>query len=378
MKKLFLFFLLCCFSFGYAKPLPPSMEEVAKIIFSSAQLKRLSHQSRLNFMQQLKKVPQVKLEPRQQFRPFVAPQQIPSVQVQLHAYSVNSASATPVMIDGQEYLFFASHWAEKIKEDPYVKVITPSGKAITASITEMYSTHKRGLDLTVIRVPKEIESFITALDPAEEPVEAGTLVNISGFAHESPSLFPEEPVLFASPMRYVIQMRNPLPLGGICGGAITNPVTGKAVAIERGFHYGVPVVTAEWFHLLPQEAQENFTDTHLAIPIQNAVAIARAFESGDDSLAAIEMKVLGRPVALLYPNEYIFSVTLMRDGAVKQTVHSNLFLNPQKLEEFFNLEPNDILRITVDRGDISTEKVQLIYYDVNVSTGEITMHGEKR
>ena len=378
MKKFFLFFLLCCFSLGYAKPLPPSVEELARKALSAAQLRTLSHNATADLIRRLKRMPQVRTNPRQQFNPNVSPSEIPTVQVQLHAYSVNTASATPIMIDGRKELFFATHWAEEIKKDPHVKVTTPNGEVITAPIQKMYSAHKRGLDLTVFRAPEEIEPFITALEPAEYLAEAGTPVNISGFAHESPTLLPEETVLFASPVRYVIQMRNPKMLGGICGGTITDPVTGEVIAIEQGYNYMGSALMAQWFQLLPRDAQENLTDVHFAIPIQNAVAVARAFESGDDSLAAIEMKVLGRPVALLYPDEYIFSVSLMRDGIEKQTIHFNPFLNPQKLEEFFNLEPNDVLRIVVERGTSGTKKAQTIYYDVNVSTGKVTMYGDKK
>ena len=378
MKKLFLFLLLCCFSLGYAKPLPPIIKGLAGKALSAAQLRTLSHNATADLTRRLKRMPQVRTNPRQQFNPNVSPREIPAVQVQLHAYSVNSASATPLMVDGKKELFFATHWAEEIKKDPHVKVTTPSGEVIIAPIKKMYSTHKRGLDLTVFRAPEEIEPFLPELKPAEDLVEAGTPVNISGFAHESPTFLSEETVLFASPIRYVIQMRNPKMLGGICGGTGTDPVTGEVIAIEQGYNYMGSALMAQWFQLLPRDAQENLTDVHFAIPIQNAVAVARAFESGDDSLAAIEMKVLGRPVALLYPDEYIFSVLLMRDGIEKQTIHFNPFLNPQKLEEFFNLEPNDVLRIVVQRGTPGTKKAQTIYYDVNVSTGEVTVYGDKR
>ncbi len=369
-KKLFLFFLLCCFSLGYAKPLPPSVEEIARKALSATQLKNLSRSATANFTQRLKQIPQLRTNPRQQFNPNVSPSEIPTVQVQLHAHSVHAASATPLMVDGKKELFCATHWAEKIQKDPHVKVTTPSGEVIVAPIKEMYSAHERGLDLTVFRAPEEIEPFITPLEPAESLLEAGTPVNISGFAHESSTLLPEETVLFASPVRYVIQMRNPKMLEGICGGTITDPVTGEAVAIEQGFNYMGSASMAGWFQLLPQEAQENFTDTHLAIPIQNAVAIARAFESGDDSLAAIEIKVLGRPVALLYPDEYILSVWVKR----KKSIFYNPFLNPEKLEEFFNLEPNDVLSFVVERAHTG----QKIFYDVNVSTGKVAVYGDKR
>jgi hypothetical protein len=234
----------------------------------------------------------------------------------------------------------------------------------------MYITNEHNLDITVSYIPDKLKPFITPLDPAEELAEIGTAVNISGFADEVPFLLPEETVLTASPLRYVIQMRNPLMLGGACGSAITDSVTGKLLAMERDFSYNAQL--AEWFKFLPEEAKKNLTNVHFAVPIQNAVAVSRAFITGDDKLAAIEMKVLGRPVALLYPNEHLSSVLLMRNGFVKQTVHFNPFLKPQKLEEFFELEPNDVLRIIVEEPATITKKARTIYYDTNVSTGKVT------
>ena len=46
-------------------------------------------------------------------------------------------------------------------------------------------------------------------------------------------------------------------------------------------------------------------------------------------------------------------------------------MNFDKLEEFFELQENDVLRLTINQPKPYSQRVQTVLYDVNVSTGEI-------
>ncbi|MBO4675044.1 MAG: hypothetical protein J5601_03025 [Elusimicrobiaceae bacterium] len=378
MKKLFLFLLLCCCSLAHAKPLPPPPLKT----LTREQVMRLAERAQQNFASKMDDLCRVIAEnpividdTKILKLPIAARTEIPTIQVQLHSYSNNTASAGTLMVDGEESLFLAGHLANLIKGDPWAKYITPDGEKIVAPIEGLYITDEQGIDIAVAPVPEALKPYIKALSPDETLVEAGTPVTISGFAQEQPVSLRGEMVLFATPMRYLIRMSEPIMMGGTCGGTIQDSATDKLVGMQQQFSYYTP--TTEWFAFLPDYAQQRIRNAHYAVPIQNVVATVRAARTGNPKLAAIEMKALGRPIALLYPNQHIESVSLLRDGFVKKSVHFNAFLDPQHLEELFaaELRKNDpercTLRIIVVQRPSMTERGKQIFYDVDILTGKV-------
>lgn len=82
------------------------------------------------------------------------------------------------------------------------------------------------------------------------------------------------------------------------------------------------------------------------------------------------MKVLGRPVGILHPQEALLSVSLIRNGETKQVIAAEELTDPEHLEQFLELEENDVLRVTIipQNSDVKST----FYYDINVSSGKVS------
>ena len=82
--------------------------------------------------------------------------------------------------------------------------------------------------------------------------------------------------------------------------------------------------------------------------------------------------VMGFPVAVLQSDQQLFSIQQRREGRALKQIHVHPFLDFNKLEQFFELQENDILRITVLQPKTATDTAHIHMYDINVSTGEIS------
>ena len=84
------------------------------------------------------------------------------------------------------------------------------------------------------------------------------------------------------------------------------------------------------------------------------------------------MSVLGHPVGLLKPTEFIESIELLRQGERIGFIQYNPLIDPGRLEQFFELQENDVLRLTINQSKPFTQQTQTVLYEVNVSTGDVT------
>ena len=100
-------------------------------------------------------------------------------------------------------------------------------------------------------------------------------------------------------------------------------------------------------------------------------------QAGSAMKAGTMMYALGHPVGILHPNEYIMSVELFRQGEKIGKVHNNPLVDPNRLEQFFELQENDVLRITLNRPQTYEVRDAYVAYDINVSTGEVTTLTER-
>lgn len=353
--------------------LPAVERALAGKILSKTAVEGLSRQSYNLFWTQLVKIPSFITAATAQTAD-ISLLSTPAFQVQISKDALDwyTASGFAIQVNDKVLGLTAAHVAKNISEDPFLKVRTPDGNFVTAPIENWYIGNRRGLDIAVFEIPEKVKNFVTILKPSKELLEAGSTVQINGFNRGSSIQIPQENILFASPQRYLVQHSHPRERTGMCGSPLLNPATGEVVGMYIGYDSLKDLRNRDWFYQMPNEVQHNFTDLHFAVPIQNAVSIAQAFEAGNARAATIEMKVLGHPVGLLHPDEYINTVQLVRNGAIMETVRNNVFLNPGKLEEFFELEENDVLSIMVDRPQKTGTPTVEIIYDINVSTGEVT------
>jgi hypothetical protein len=374
MRKFLFIFLFCCFSVGHAQSILPAVERVfAGKILSKTVVEGLSQQSHQLFWTQLVKIPSFITAATAQTAD-ISLLSTPAFQVQISKDALDwyTASGFAIQVNDKVLGLTAAHVAKNISEDPFLKVKTSDGKFVTAPIEKWYIGNRHGLDIAVFEIPEEVKNLVTVLKPSKELLEAGSTVQINGFNRGHSIQIPQENILFSSPQRYLVQHSHPRERTGMCGSPLLNPVTGEVLGMYIGYDSLKDLRNRDWFYQMPNEVQHNFTDLHFAVPIQNAVSIAQAFQAGNARAATIEMKVLGKPVGLLHPDEYIYTVKLIRNGVVLETIYNNVFLNPGKLEEFFELKENDVLSIMVDRPQKTGTPAVEIIYDINVSTGEVT------
>ena len=373
-KYLFLFLLGFSFSLSSAQPVGPALERaIAGKVFSGVTVQTLSQQSYKGLMGAMERIPSFIASATTQTAD-ISLLTTPAFQVQITANATDwhSASGFAMQVQDKVYGFMAAHVALNIREAPFIKVSAPNGEKVVAPIEKWYIANPKGSDLAVFEIPDKVKDLVTVLKPSPKLLEAGNTIQITGFNRGSAIQIPQENILFASPQRYLVQHSHPRERTGMCGSPLQDPATGEVVGVYIGYEFLQEARLHDWFYMMPGEVQHNFTDLHFAVPIQNALTVAKAFEAENAPGAATEMKVLGHTVAPLHPHEYISSVQLLRNGIVVEQVHRNVFLNPEKLEEFFYLQENDVLRITVSRPQTAKTPTPEIFYDINVSTGEVT------
>ena len=115
---------------------------------------------------------------------------------------------------------------------------------------------------------------------------------------------------------------------------------------------------------------------HYAIPIDIVKLMAKSIdETGSLNGGGIMMRVFGHPVVLLHPNESIVFIEQIRNGEVIAKVEGNKYspIDPEKLELFFELQRDDVLRVSLDSFSMEHPFPSVsIVHDINVFTGKVT------
>ncbi len=283
-----------------------------------------------------------------------------------------TASACAIQIGRKRWGVAAGHAMKNVRDDPYVKVEVAPHTYKMAPIKKFYIGNTSGMDLALFEIPEEVDPFVTPLEPATRRSVAGETVNIPGFADGQPLFVPNEKILFTNSARMLIQ-RTPLEdLTGFCG----SPVFGKnntVVAIYSGFVKKDYLRQFPWFYDLPLEVQWEMPNLHLAIPIENVEIMAEGAEAHSLQQAGKMMKAFNHPIAPLHPNEEILTVEQFRNGEKIAKFDKNYLVDPEKLEETFEWEENDVLRVILKRPQTPPH----VIYDINVSTGEVFEVPEK-
>ena len=278
---------------------------------------------------------------------------------------------------------------------PYIRVQTEAGP-IFIPIKKFFYGNPGGFDLAFADVPKELWPYITILEPAENTPVAGETVTFQGFLEEGnqPFTLQEQPVLFSTLFTALIKKTNEEDMMGTCGTpGFTN---GKVSMIYIGYDDIENLPPQAWLTNLPEETQRSISQVHYAVPIDAVNLMAQSIlETESTSQSAVMMKLLGRPVALLHPNESIVSVEQFRNGQSISKIAPverlrtrknipeddiNLYapIDPGQLELFFELEEGDILRVSLDAFTIEHPRPSVsIIYEVDVSTGQVAAEEPK-
>ena len=404
----FLFtFLAACLSITGALPgygqrnIGPAVERV--VMQKPISVPALSHQANLAVRQKLQplfsRTPLLSLKgPKATF-----PQELSGAvfQVQKGPLGRSSASAFALEIDGRIWGVTAAHVMSNILIDPYAKVQNPYGKELTAPITSWQSTpaklpahaqtkieHSKHLsapitywyssektDVAIFEIPAELKPYIQVLRPLQTRPQAQQMATVLGFVQGSPLYLPTEEILFSGPYRLLLRALVRREMTGFCGSPVL--VNGQVAGLHVGSSRPQEAKQTYWYELLRGFFDQDPPSMHLAAPIEAVQLLAREFTSGPSADTGVVMKVLNHPVALLTPREQLYSVQHLRNGLVKNTLYAHPFMDPEKLEQFFELEEEDILRITVFDPKRQNIPAMNHIYEINVSTGQVTRRDKR-
>lgn len=288
-------------------------------------------------------------------------------QVQQSPQSDITASAFAIEVQGKLFGATAAHVMDNISRDPYMYFQTPQGYR-AEKITSWETSNVMGTDVAVFEIPASVRNYVQPLPIATERAKPTQLVSIAGFAFGQPRWFPQEEILFASSYRLMIRNNFRRSNKGMCGSPVM--IDGKVAGLYvRSFPYKVfsPKLDVP---LLSDFSIQSLPPLYVATPIENILPLVHNLLGQDTRNEGLVIKVLGRPVSVLPPGDALLSVALIRNGEVKQTVQAEEFTDPEHLEQFFELEDNDILRVTIFPQFM--DATAIFSYDINVSSGEVS------
>lgn len=291
-------------------------------------------------------------------------------EVQISRTPRNTASAFALDINGHIWGVTASHVMENIHTDPFAKVKTASGE-IVAPITSFIIGNKKGNDVALFEIPQEILPHVKVLQPAKQLPAVGTETQAPRFVWGQFAFFPEEDILFAGEHRILMRDGVRQDITGSCGAPIL--ANGEVIGVHVGSFSLHTMETISWSTLLHEYQIVPKESLHVASPIRNVLQLdaqAKGVPQVGTTLA-----VSTHPVYLMAPQEYLVSIALMRNGSFKKEILAHPFMNFGHLEEFFELQENDVLRISVGSPKPYSSKTITKIIDINVSTGEVTQVG---
>lgn len=287
-------------------------------------------------------------------------------EVQISKTPRNTASAFALSINGKTWGVTAAHVMENIRHNPFVKVKTNGGE-IVAPISSFRIGNKKGNDVAIFEIPQEVLPHIQVLSPAEQLPAVGTEIQSPRFVWGQPAFIPKEDILFAGQHRILLRNQVHQDITGSCGSPIL--ADGKVIGIHVGSFSSSTIETISWSELLrDNQIALASTSFHVVSPIEQALQLA----AQETTQAGTTLKVMGYPVHLMSPQEYISSISLLRNGFVKKEIPAHPFMNFENLGEFFELQENDVVRITLQSPKPYSPKMVTKIFDVNVSSGEIT------
>ncbi len=290
-------------------------------------------------------------------------------EVQISDNGRHTASAFAINVNGRVWGVTAAHVMKNISSDPFIKIKNVSEVVLLAPIQRWHIGNKKGNDVAIFEIPQEVLTHIEVLSPASELPAAGIETQSPAFVRGNYTFLPSEDVLFAGPHRIFLRDQLLHDVSGYCGSPVL--VDGKVAGLHTWVHPLERIQTSEWISLLHQNNLSLKIPLHEAMPIQRVLQLIEEVENPQNSGGTM-LKVSGHPVHLLTSQEHLVSITHMRNGRVQKNLNSHPFINFEHLEEFFELQENDVVRVTLESPKPYSQKVITRLFDINVSTGEIT------
>ncbi len=364
--------LLTCASLSYAQSKNIVELALTKKLLRGGEVSLLARQSNLALKERLGALfrqPLVANPPiYYQLPPSVKPL-VFRVQQDLQAPFFATASAFAVEIDGRLFGVTAGHVMHNISQNPYMYFQTQEGAFAAEKITSWRISNITGTDVAVFEIPPQAQSCVHPLPLSEQRAQPLQVSSIAGFSLNKPLWLAREEILLATSHRLLIRNNFQKDNTGMCGSPVM--VDGKVVGLYVGaFARGVPS-SVLWLKLLQGVDPQSIPPLHMAAPIENIFPLVHDLLGKNVQDEGILMKALGHPIAVLHPQDELYSVMLLRDGQIKQIIRAKELTDPEHLEQFLELEENDVLRVTIFPKH-AVDNHSILRYEINVSSGKVT------
>ena len=285
------------------------------------------------------------------------------------AFPLATASAFAVEIDKHLFGVTAGHVMRNIAQNPYIYFQTQEGLFATEKITSWRISNTMGTDVAIFEIPPQAQPYVQPLPLSAQRAQPLQVSSIAGFALSQPLWLAREEILMATPYRLLKRNNFQKDNTGMCGSPVM--VDGEVVGLYVGaFARGVPS-SVLWLKLLQGIDPQSIPPLHIAAPIENIFPLAHDLLGKDSQNEGILMKALGHPVAVLRPQDELYSVMLFRDGKVQKVIRAKELTDPEHLEQFLELQENDILRVTIFANHTGPTP-SIHHYDINVSSGKVS------
>ena len=287
----------------------------------------------------------------------------------LQTLPFSTASAFAVEIEGHLFGVTAGHVMQNISQNPYMYFQTQEGRFATEKITSWRISNPMGTDVAVFEIPPKAKAHLQPLPLSTQRAEPLQMSSMAGFSVNEPLWLAKEEILFASSHRLLIRNNFQQNNTGMCGSPVM--VNGQVAGVYVGAFPGGAPSAFLWPKLVQEFSSERLPRLHMAAPIENIMPLIHNLMQYNTTDEGILMKVLDHPVAILHPEDDLYSVSLIRNGNVQKIVRAEELTDPEHLEQFLELEENDILRVTIFPRYLNP-KHSILRYEVNVSSGKVT------
>ncbi len=382
MRLLSYFVLLFIFTWAcpaQAQSLLPKVQRVLQAK-ASANIVARSQQSKALLFKKLGPL----LQPTQ-ISPLPAQHFIPkrknpiSFLVQTGPQSQNTATAFALNIRGTLVGVTAGHVMDNIQhEKPYMS-FPRENKHVEFPITSWLISNRQGSDVAVFKIPDQARDYIEPLEISSQEVKPWQTASIAGYTNNSPIWLQNEEILFVGHQRLLLRNTTRRALFGMCGSPVM--IDGKVAGLYVGYNPRETLLSAAWAEPLREIATNELPSLHQVAPVEHLIPLVETlmFKEDINSFGTI-MKVFDFPVAILKPQDRLFSISHLRDGQLVKIVYPGPLTEPEHLEQFFDLQENDEVFATVFPKGYPFSNSFATIYRVNVSTGEVKhfRHAAKR
>lgn len=396
LTPVFLFFLLIDVpAYAQNKIAAPLGRAVTQKTVSAAEAARLSRITNQAMHQQLSALfqpPRIAIaDERVAFPPAEKPI---AFRMQRRADSFFPASAFAIQVDGRIFGITAGHvmynsarleefkaWKAKQANGenpepfthlPYARFDKGNGEFLTVQISNWQISNIFGTDVAVFEIPQQALPYVQILPVAQTPTRPWQVANVSGYVLDNPFWLPTEEILYASPYRLILRNNTEREITGMCGSPVM--VDGKVVGVYVGFHHDFDLQNTALFAFTQSFIQQGkqLPSIHLAAPIALVMPLVDKMLGKSTAADDVVLTAAGHRVAALQPEERVTGVDLIRDNRTVNTVGAQDLTDPEHLEQFLELQENDVLRIHIESYRYDGKPNDTFWYEVNVSSGQVT------